>query len=134
MAYISGVYTATVDMLARVALIVVASALGADGFMPSAPMAVPRNALLGLRRGVLDAPPAGFKARPASLHVASPVQSSGSREGSFMKKKREKDRKEKAEFVKDLAISEEQKEEYLQSVAVYGIHWKKGDGNRCFVS
>jgi len=32
-----------------------------------------------------------------------------------------------------LAISEEQKEEYLQSVAVYGIHWKKGDGNRCFV-
>ena len=128
-------------MLARVALFVVASALGADGFMPSAPvkpsapMAVPRNSLLGLRRGVLDAPPAaGFKARPASLHVASPVQSSGSREGSFMKKKREKDRKEKAEFVKDLAISEEQKEEYLQSVAVYGIHWKKGDGNRCFVS
>jgi len=119
----------------------VASVLPADGFTPSVPMVPSGNALLGLRRGVLAAPPAaGFKAKPASLHIATPVQSvaspvqSSSSRSSFMQKKQERDRKEKAEFVKDLDISPEARQEYLESIAVYGIHWIKGEGNRCFVS
>lgn len=51
-----------------------------------------------------------------------------------MQKKKEKDRKEKAAFVQDLSISPEQEQEYLQSVAVYGIHWVAGDDGLCFVS
>ena len=119
-------------MLLRAALLVVASALCADGFMPPMRVAAPANALLGLRRGVVATPPT-FKATPAPLRVASPIQSSGTR-GGFMQKKKEQDRKEKAAFVQDLSISPEQKEEYLQSVAVYGIHWVAGDDNLCRVS